>query len=226
MSASSLTFNPAEVAMRSGAITLHGLLDVPAKARGAVLFAHGSGSGRHSTRNQRVAEALRQRGIGTLLFDLLTEEEERLDAHTGHLRFDIPFLAARLGLATRWMCDDPNLAGLPLGYFGASTGAGAALVAAAAEGSRIAAVVSRGGRPDLAGQALSLLRAPTLLIVGGNDTDVLALNKAAFSRLTTVKRLEIVAGAGHLFEEAGALAQVCDLAGEWFREHLGPRGAS
>src|SRR6478735_5945208 len=141
MSASSLTFHPAEVAIRSGAVTMDGFLEVPPGAKGLVLFAHGSGSGRHSTRNQHVAEALRQRGIGTLLFDLLTEGEEQLDARSGHLRFDIPFLAARLSLATGWVRGNSNLARSPIGYFGASTGAAAALVAAALEGSGIAAAV-------------------------------------------------------------------------------------
>jgi|SRR5688572_1070584 len=226
MSLSSPTSHPAEVTIQTGALSLKGFLEVPPKAQGLVLFAHGSGSGRNSTRNQLVAETLRQCGIGTLLFDLLTEEEEQSDARTGHLRFDISFLASRLGLATRWARKNPKLARLPIGYFGASTGAGAALVAAAEEGTGVAAVVSRGGRPDLAGQSLILVRAPTLLIVGGDDTDVVALNKAAFARLASIKRLEIIDGAGHLFEEPGALEIVANLAGAWFQEHLERRGAS
>jgi pimeloyl-ACP methyl ester carboxylesterase len=208
MSPSSAAFNGTEVAIRSGAVMLRGIREVPAGAEGLVLFAHGSGSGRRSVRNRQVAAALRRCGLGTLLFDLLTEEEERLDARAGHLRFDIPFLAARLGLATAWARADPEIGQLPLGYFGASTGAAAALLAAAKEGTEIRAVVSRGGRPDLAGHALGLVRAPTLLIVGGDDADVLALNEAAFARLAAVKRLEVVAGAGHLFEEPGALETV------------------
>jgi putative phosphoribosyl transferase len=214
----------AKVMIEAGATQLHGFLEIPPQAHGVVLFAHGSGSGRHSIRNQRVAEALRQRGMATLLFDLLTEEEESFDELTAHLRFDIPLLARRLRLATSWVLDDRELQGLPLGYFGASTGAAAALIAAAEETEHVHAVVSRGGRPDLARHALSRVAAPTLLIVGGNDLEVLALNRGAYSRLTGEKRLEIVPGASHLFEESGTLAEVSTLAGAWFSHYFSTHG--
>lgn len=193
-------------------------LALPAHARGIVLFAHGSGSSRKSPRNLHVASRLHEAGFGTLLFDLLTTAEQRIDAHSRELRFDIPLLAERLAAATR------ALAGLPgvppwRGYFGASTGAAAALVAAAAAPAGVHAVVSRGGRPDLAGDALGAVRAPTLLIVGGDDVDVLALNEAALRRLHCPKGLAVVPGATHLFEEPGALDDVCDAAAAWFVRH-------
>jgi len=186
-----------------------------------VLFAHGSGSGRHSPRNRYVAERLRAAGLGTLLIDLLTESEERIDAHTAHLRFNIPLLADRLIGAIDWLGSDARTAGLPVGLFGASTGAAAALVALAQRPERIAAIVSRGGRPDLAGEALALARSPTLLIVGGDDEVVITLNRHALVRLNApVKELVIISGAGHLFEEPGKLAEVARLAADWFARHL------
>ena len=204
----------------SGDATLEGELVVPEQASGVVLFAHGSGSSRHSSRNKFVAGALQAVGLATLLIDLLTREEEAIDQHTGHLRFDIPLLADRLLAATRWLGEEPSTGALEVGYFGASTGAGAALVATAAEPERIGAVVSRGGRPDLAGKALSLVRAPTLLIVGGRDLQVLESNRAAMARIPAQTRLEIVPGASHLFEEPGALEVVARLAQDWFLQYL------
>jgi putative phosphoribosyl transferase len=204
----------------SGDATLEGELVVPEQASGVVLFAHGSGSSRHSSRNKFVAGALQAVGLATLLIDLLTRDEEAIDQQTGHLRFDIPLLADRLLAATRWLDEEPSTGALEVGYFGASTGAGAALVAAAAEPERIGAVVSRGGRPDLAGKALSLVRAPTLLIVGGRDLEVLELNRAAMARIPAQTRLEIVPGASHLFEEPGALEVVARLAQDWFLRYL------
>jgi putative phosphoribosyl transferase len=204
----------------AGDATLEGELVVPEQASGVVLFAHGSGSSRHSSRNKFVAGALQAVGLATLLIDLLTREEEAIDQHTGHLRFDIPLLADRLLAATRWLGEEPSTGTLEVGYFGASTGAGAALVAAAAEPERIGAVVSRGGRPDLAGEALSLVQAPTLLIVGGRDLQVLELNRAAMARIPAETRLEIVPGASHLFEEPGALEVVARLAQDWFLRYL------
>jgi dienelactone hydrolase len=195
-------------------------VDIPANACGLVLFAHGSGSSRLSSRNRHVARRLQQAGVGTLLFDLLTRDEERVDDATGHLRFDIEFLAGRLATATQWASENAHLRGLAIGYFGASTGAAAALVAAARSATDIAAVVSRGGRPDLAGKYLAEVRAPTLLLVGGADDAVLPLNEAAFDRLHCEKRLEVVPDATHLFEEPGTLDLVADLAAEWFRSHL------
>jgi len=204
----------------AGDATLEGELVVPEQASGVVQFAHGSGSSRHSSRNKFVAGALQAVGLATLLIDLLTREEEAIDQHTGHLRFDIPLLADRLLAATRWLGEEPSTGALEVGYFGASTGAGAALVAAAAEPERIGAVVSRGGRPDLAGKALSLVRAPTLLIVGGRDLQVLESNRAAMARIPAQTRLEIVPGASHLFEEPGALEVVARLAQDWFLQYL------
>jgi putative phosphoribosyl transferase len=204
----------------AGDATLEGELVVPEQATGAVLFAHGSGSSRHSSRNQFVAEALQTAGLATLLIDLLTREEEAIDQHTAHLRFDIHLLAGRLLAATRLLVEEPSTRVLEIGYFGASTGAGAALVAAAAEPERIGAVVSRGGRPDLAGNALPQVRAPTLLIVGGRDLQVLELNRAAMARMQAETRLEIVPGASHLFEEPGTLEVVARLARDWFLPHL------
>ncbi|HEY7338184.1 MAG TPA: dienelactone hydrolase family protein [Bryobacteraceae bacterium] len=197
-------------------------VSVPERATGIVLFAHGSGSSRFSPRNRKVADALNQGGIGTILVDLLTEEEEDLDSKTAELRFDIPMLGGRLVEITRWIARQPDLQKLRLGYFGASTGAAAALVAAADNPKAIRAVVSRGGRPDLAGRALQRVEAPTLFVVGGNDHVVLDLNYGAMARLPhqAEHRLEIVPGASHLFEEPGALEKVAALARDWFIGHL------
>ncbi len=213
------------VRIQAGSATLEGDLIIPEGAVGVVLFAHGSGSGRHSPRNRFVARELQAAGLATFLIDLLTPEEEAVDLQTAHLRFDIPLLAERLVAATRWLAADPSTRGLKVGYFGASTGAGAALVAAAAEPERVGAVVSRGGRPDLAGDALPRVRAPTLLIVGGRDLVVLDLNRAAMARMRTEVRLEIVPGATHLFEEPGALEAVAHLARDWFLRYLPKRAA-
>jgi dienelactone hydrolase len=201
-------------------VQLEGNLYLPDRAQGMVLFAHGSGSSRFSPRNRFVAEALQKGGLGTLLLDLLTREEEAFDLHTGRLRFDINLLASRLRHATDWLTQHDETRALPLGYFGASTGGGAALVAAAERPQVVRAVVSRGGRPDLAGPALSLVRAPTLLIVGGADIPVIKLNQEAMTRLRTAKRLEVVPGATHLFEEPGALDRVAELARDWFLAYL------
>jgi dienelactone hydrolase len=190
-----------------------------------VLFAHGSGSSRHSPRNRRVAALLIEAGLATLLIDLLTPAEEMVDLRTARLRFDIGLLAERLVGATDWLTRYPETRDLRIGYFGASTGAGAALVAAAERPHIVGAVVSRGGRPHLAGPALARVRAPTLLIVGGNDLPVIALNQEAFEQLRCEKRLAIVPGATHLFEEPGALDQVARLAREWFERYLVPKQA-
>jgi putative phosphoribosyl transferase len=206
--------------IQAGAVTLDGDLQVPDQATGLVLFAHGSGSSRHSPRNRFVAHELQTAGLATLLLDLLTPEEEAVDQRTGHLRFDIELLAGRLVAATQWAAVDPATHALAIGYFGASTGAAAALVAAALEPERVHAVVSRGGRPDLAGEALPLVQAPTLLIVGGRDLKVLELNRAAMARMRAETKLEIVPGATHLFEEPGTLELVARLARDWFLQHL------
>jgi pimeloyl-ACP methyl ester carboxylesterase len=204
-----------------GPVSLEGSLGVPANALGVVLFAHGSGSSRHSPRNRFVAQALRQAGLATLLMDLLTIEEEAVDAHTAHLRFDIELLAERLGAATDWLNQAPSTAGLSVGYFGASTGAGAALMAAAKRPDGVSAVVSRGGRPDLAGEALAQVRTPTLLIVGGEDIPVIGMNREALQQLgAREKQLVIVPGASHLFEEPGTLEEVAQLATAWFTRFL------
>jgi pimeloyl-ACP methyl ester carboxylesterase len=209
----------AEVRIPVGSVTLDGELRLPERATGVVMFVHGSGSSRFSPRNVFVAEALRERGLGTLLFDLLTAEEETADFRMGHLRFDIDMLAERLIRAAGWVVEEvpPEM---PLGFFGASTGAAAALVAAAYLGREVSVVVSRGGRPDLAGNNLERVTAPTLLIVGGADDVVLGLNQAAFEKLTCEKRLHVVPGAGHLFEEPGTLGEVADQAAAWFGRHL------
>lgn len=204
----------------AGEVMLAGDLVIPDNAIGLVLFAHGSGSSRLSVRNQAVAEVLRRSGIATLLFDLLTPEEEVLDAHTGHLRFDIGLLSRRLAIVTEEIANDPRSRKLGLGYFGASTGAAAAMRAAAALGSTIKAVVSRGGRPDLAGEALAHVKSPTLLIVGGRDEDVLRLNEHVYEQLTCEKSLAIVPHATHLFAEPGALEEVARLAANWLEKHL------
>jgi pimeloyl-ACP methyl ester carboxylesterase len=193
---------------------------IPSEAAGVIVFAHGSGSSRHSSRNRYVAGVLQQGQFATLLLDLLTEAEEEIDQYTRHLRFDIGLLATRLIEATDWLQHEPTAPGSPIGYFGASTGAAAALVAAAERPSLIRAVVSRGGRPDLAGPVLSRVQAPTLLIVGGADHEVIELNRDALAQLRCEKRLSIVPGATHLFEEPGALEEVSRLALGWFKEHL------
>jgi putative phosphoribosyl transferase len=209
-----------EVQIDVGEFSLNGSLELPAEAIGLVLFAHGSGSSRFSTRNRRVASQLRAAGLGTLLFDLLTKREEHEDAYSGYIRFNVSLLADRLHHAARWVHAQERTSHLPLGYFGASTGAAAALIAAAAEPEIVHAVVSRGGRPDLAGDALPAVRAPTLLIVGGDDEPVIPLNEEALDRLQCEKRLEIVPGASHLFEEPGTLEMVAKLAAWWFGSHL------
>ena len=206
--------------IRIAAARLEGELVIPETARGLVLFAHGSGSSRHSPRNQYVARVLQDAGIATLLFDLLTEAEERQESHTGYLRFDISLLAKRLMEVTNWVTAQAATRHFKLSYFGSSTGAAAALMAAAELGDKINSVVSRGGRPDLAGPALGRVSAATLLIVGGNDTSVIELNVEAYAQLRCEKTLKLIPGATHLFEEAGALEQVSHLASEWFVAHL------
>jgi dienelactone hydrolase len=210
----------------AGRVTLEGTLAIPPDARGVVLFAHGSGSSRHSPRNRFVAEALREGGLATLLVDLLTTEEEAVDIRTRHLRFDIGLLAERLVGAIDWLGEQAETRELGVGLFGASTGGGAALVAAAERPARVGAVVSRGGRPDLAGTALALVRAPTLLIVGEWDEQVIDLNERAAAQMRAEVRLEIVPRATHLFEEPGALEEVARLARDWFVRHLAPTAAT
>jgi putative phosphoribosyl transferase len=206
----------------AGGVTLEGDLTVPDAPRGVVLFAHGSGSSRFSSRNRHVASELSSAGFATLLMDLLTRDEEAVDHFTTHLRFDIPLLAARLAETVGWLGTHPATRGLRVGLFGASTGGGAALMTAASLPDRVAAVVSRGGRPDLAAGALPRVQAPTLLIVGGKDAPVIELNRDARRRMDPALevRLEVVPGASHLFEERGALEEVSRLATGWFREHL------
>ena len=213
------------VTIPAEAETLSATLAIPEHPRGVVLFSHGSGSSRFSPRNRYVAEFLQQLGLATVLLDLLTPQEENQDLRTGQWRFDIDLLGGRLVLAADWLHQDERTAKLPLGLFGASTGAAAALVAAAERPQNIAAVVSRGGRPDLAGNALPHVKAPTLLIVGGQDLAVLDLNREALKRLDVEKKLEIIPGATHLFEEPGALLQVARRAGEWFDQYLVKPGA-
>ena len=213
------------VAIETGGVTLEGSLAIPELARGVVLFAHGSGSSRHSPRNLHVAEALHAGGLGTLLIDLLTQAEEAVDLRTRELRFDIALLADRLVGATWWLAGEETTRALPVGLFGASTGAAAALVAAAGRADHVAAVVSRGGRPDLAGASLPNVKTPTLLIVGGSDDVVIDLNQRAMALMTAPVRLEIVPGATHLFEEPGALDQVARLARDWFVRYLPAPGA-
>ena len=210
-----------EIGIAINSKVIEGTLSIPQNSVGVVLFAHGSGSGRFSPRNRYVANVLQNGGLATLLVDLLTREEERVDTQTAHLRFDINMLATRLIEATKWLASNPDTQRLKPGYFGASTGAGAALVAAAYWADAIHAVVSRGGRPDLASRAvLRQVRAPTLLIVGGNDTPVIEMNRLALEHLNVEKRLEIISGATHLFEEPGKLERVAQLAHEWFYRHL------
>jgi putative phosphoribosyl transferase len=221
MTSSSPTTASREVRIPAGPAWLYGDLCVPANACGLVLFAHGSGSGRHSARNRQVAAHLQRAGIATLLFDLLTAQEEQVDTYTREHRFDIPLLTGRMQDASAWVAWQPGLCELPLGYFGASTGSAAALIAAARLGGKVKALVSRGGRPDLAGPAaLAAVTAPTLLIVGGADRGVIELNREAFTRMTCEKRLDIVPRATHLFEEPGALEEVADLAASWFSAHM------
>ena len=208
-----------EVVIPLGNVHLEGEINIPLEASGLVIFAHGSGSSRHSSRNQFVARSLREHGLGTFLFDLLSSQEEAEEQRTRHLRFNIPFLAQRLTEAARFA---ENLAppDTPIGFFGASTGAAAALVSATKLKDRISAIVSRGGRPDLAGDSLQFVRAPTLLIVGGRDYGVIELNQQAFEQLNCKKHMEVVAGATHLFEEPGTLEEVASLAGHWFKRYL------
>jgi len=197
-------------------VILEGVLDVPHDTQALIIFAHGSGSSRHSKRNKYVAQVLREVGLGTLLFDLLTRDEDVIYEN----RFDIPMLANRLTAATRWIKKQQQTKDLKIGYFGASTGAAAALIAASEPGSEVGAIVSRGGRPDLAEQALKHVKAPTLLLVGGNDYIVIQLNQQAYNVIKAEKELRIIPGASHLFEEPGALEEVARLAAEWFRQHL------
>jgi dienelactone hydrolase len=209
------------VRIQAGKIILEGNVSIPNGASGIVLFAHGSGSSRFSPRNRYVAEELNKRGIATLLFDLLTQEEEVIDEQTAELRFDIGLLTRRLVDTTDWAKKDPQIGKLNLGYFGASTGAAAALVAAAERPSVVKAVVSRGGRPDLAGSYLAQVKCPTLLLVGGYDGPVIDMNNDALSQLKSEKKMIIVPGATHLFEERGKLEEVAVHAGDWFLKHLG-----
>lgn len=208
------------VSIPVGAVVLEGDLDVPEGGQSLVVFAHGSGSSRHSPRNQFVARVLREAGLGTLLIDLLTSDEERIDAVDGSLRFDIPLLASRLVAVTNWLRCQPGTRQLKMAYFGASTGAAAALIAAAKLGDRIRAVVSRGGRPDLAKTSLPQVTAATLFIVGGYDEMVIALNDGAYELLRCEKDFRIVPGATHLFEEPGKLEQVAEFSARWFTEHV------
>ncbi|TMC40920.1 MAG: hypothetical protein E6J25_10490 [Chloroflexi bacterium] len=209
------------VRVQTGTAELQGDLRIPPGARGIVVFAHGSGSGRHSPRNRFVADVLVNAGLGTLLIDLLTRDEETIDLQTAELRFDIRLLAERLGSVTDWLSGEPSAATLSVGYFGASTRAAAALIAASDRPERVRAIVSRGGRPDLAGPVLPRVRQPTLLIVGGDDDVVIELNRQALRELSGIKQMMIVPGATHLFEEPGALEQVAALASEWFLRYLG-----
>jgi len=210
--------SPVQVA--AGEVILEGNLGIPEEARGVVAFAHGSGSSRHSPRNRYVARILRNAGLATLLFDLLTTDEEAEDMETAKLRFDIGLLARRLVAATDWLKENAGTRKLGIGYFGASTGAAAALIAAAERPDIIAAVVSRGGRPDLAGKVLPRIKAPTLLIVGGRDFLVIDINQEALAKISAEKKLVVVPGATHLFEEPGALEEVARLAADWFTSHL------
>jgi len=209
-----------EVTIHAGTVMLQGNLHIPEGVRGLVLFAHGSGSSRFSPRNKFVAEMLQQQGLATLLMDLLTEEEENIDIQTREYRFDIPLLAERLVGAIQWLTKNPKTKDVHVGCFGSSTGAAAALIAAATLPHDVHAVVSRGGRPDLAMEYLPKITAPTLLIVGGNDTEVIGMNTKALQKLQCEKKLEIVPGATHLFEEPGKLEDVAQLAAHWFVLHL------
>jgi len=218
--AASRVVKTGEVQIRAGSALLTGELKVPEEATGIVLFAHGSGSSRHSPRNQYVARVIREGGVATLLFDLLTRQEEAIDNYTREFRFDINLLAHRLVAATNWLARKDETSHLRPGYFGASTGGAAALVAAAEMRGKVGAVVSRGGRPDLAGPALGHVTAPTLLIVGGLDGPVIRMNEDAYAQLRCMKELKIIPGATHLFEEPGKLEEVANLAAKWFLKHL------
>lgn len=209
-----------------GDVSLEGQLKVPDGAKGIVIFAHGSGSSRHSPRNRYVASVIREAGLGTLLFDLLTAEEERVDRATRHLRFDISLLASRLKGAAKWIENRNATNHLRIGLFGSSTGGGAALVAASQMKSSIGAVVSRGGRPDLAGESLAGVASPVLLIVGELDKEVIGLNKYAMRQMKCEKELIIVPGASHLFEEPGTLEKAAELASDWFRRHLAEKAGA
>lgn len=209
-----------EVSVPVGKSTIEGNLTIPSGADSIVLFAHGSGSGRFSTRNQYVARVLNESGIGTFLVDLLTKEEEEADTETGEYRFNINLLAERLVATTEWLKKNPATKGLAVGYFGSSTGAAAALIAAARFPKDVKTIVSRGGRPDLASQQLHKVHVPTLFIVGRRDTEVLELNKEAMAQVPAEKRLEIIPGATHLFEEPGKLEEVARLSAKWFSAHL------
>ncbi len=220
MQPAKMTIEHISVSIPATEVVLEGDLFVPEEARGVVLFAHGSGSSRHSPRNRYVAEFLNEQLLGTLLVDLLTPEEERGDGKSADQRFNIGLLTERLSTITDWLSGCPQMHGHHIGLFGASTGAAAALMTAAQRPEVVKAVVSRGGRPDLAPSAAPLVRAPTLLIVGGRDTTVLQLNREAMARMNCITELRIVSGATHLFEERGALAQVAKLAGDWFLAHL------
>jgi putative phosphoribosyl transferase len=214
-------FTPRPVRIRAGQALIQGDLVVPERSAGLVVFAHGSGSSRFSRRNRLVAQSLENGGFATLLMDLLTRDEEQIDARTGEYRFDIPLLGHRVVAALDWADGEPAVADLPVACFGASTGAAAALIAAASRPDRVRAVISRGGRPDLAAEALPLVAAPTLLIVGEHDDVVIQLNRAAMRRMHAPMQLEIVPGATHLFEEPGALELVSQLALRWCRRHVG-----
>lgn len=209
-----------DVTIPTGGVNLNGSLQLPKNGHGLVVFVHGSGSSRFSPRNRQVAGYLLANNIGTLLMDLLTPEEEQIDAITRELRFDIPLLARRVADTLDWLALQEHLRNVPIGLFGASTGAAAALVAAAEKCERVSAVVSRGGRPDLAGDSLAAVRAPTLLIVGGNDLEVLSLNYQAMRSIPAITHLHVVPGASHLFEEPGTLAQVAQQAALWFKRYL------
>jgi pimeloyl-ACP methyl ester carboxylesterase len=215
---------PDEVVVETADACLQGTLSLPDDASGLVVFAHGSGSSRKSPRNRFVAEELRGGGMGTLLFDLLTPAEEQVDLHTRLLRFDIPLLARRLVGAIDWLAEHPDTRGLPLATFGASTGAAAALIAATERPELVRAVVSRGGRPDLAGEALGRVRVPALFLVGGNDMQVLALNEKARARMSVPAHIQVVPGASHLFEEPGTLEEVARLARRFLQLSLAPAG--
>lgn len=208
------------LAIPAGNVELAGDLVLPTEASGIVLFVHGSGSSRHSSRNQYVARVLQSSGIATLLFDLLTEDEDAIDLQTRHLRFDIGMLSQRLMLVTQWIQQYPQTSHLKISYFGASTGGGAALVAAAELGDQISAVVSRGGRPDLAGDALPQVKSPTLLLIGGWDGPVIEMNRDAYEQLQCEKSMEIIPAASHLFEEPGKLEEVARLSARWFSRHM------
>jgi putative phosphoribosyl transferase len=221
MQASSTPSNAHDVKVAAGAVTLHGTLIVPPASQGLAMFVHGSGSSRLSPRNRYVAGVLNQGGLATLLFDLLTRDEEAADERTGYLRFDIRFLASRVADTTRWVHANPEMRHLRIGYFGASTGAAAALVAASELPDLVHAVVSRGGRPDLAIPAIPNVKAPALLIVGGDDTVVLEMNRKALTHFRIDAKLEVVPGASHLFEEPGTLESVACLARSWFQRWLG-----